>query len=126
MINEDKNYGDAPKPDNNMLTNLMGYIDTRIDLVRLDLQTKLKSGLEGLLHALVMGMAALMSLIFFNIFLGLLLNHLLDSSFWGFGIVTLIYVIILLVFMFTADKSIFQGVADKALDNTIYKSDKRS
>jgi ABC-type sugar transport system permease subunit len=128
MINESKNFADTPKPDgnNSMINNLMGYVDTRIDLIRLEAQTKLKDGFMGLLHAMVMGVAAFMALIFLNIFLGLLLNHLLNSPFWGFGIITLIYVIIFLVFMFTADKSIFKGLADKTFDNTIYKSDKRS
>ncbi|CAN5858864.1 hypothetical protein BH24BAC1_BH24BAC1_01350 [soil metagenome] len=128
MINEDKNFADTPKPDtsNNMVANLMGYVDTRIDLIRLEAQTKLKEGFMGLLHAMVMGLAAFMALIFLNIFLGLLLNHLLDSSFWGFGIITLIYVIIFVVFLSTADKTVFKGLADKTFDNTIYKSDKRS
>jgi uncharacterized membrane protein len=128
MINEEKNFADSSKPDtsNTMVANLMGYVDTRIDLIRLEAQTKLKEGFMGLLHAMVMGVAAFMALIFLNIFLGLLLNHLLNSSFWGFGIITLIYVIIFVVFLSTADKSIFQGLADKTFDNTIYKSDKRS
>jgi F0F1-type ATP synthase assembly protein I len=129
MINEDKNFADTPKPDpnnNSMVTNLMGYVDTRIDLIRLEAQTKLKEGFMGLLHAMVMGVSAFMALIFLNIFLGLLLNELLDSTFWGFGIITLIYVIIFVIFLSTADKSVFQGLADKTFDNTIYKSDKRS
>jgi ABC-type sugar transport system permease subunit len=130
MINEDKNLADSTRPDNNnnnkMLNNLMGYIDTRIDLIRLEAETKLKEGFMGLLHALVMGVSAFMALIFLNIFLGLLLNALLNSTFWGFGIITLFYIIIFLVFLFTADKNIFRGLADKTFDNTIYKSDKRS
>ncbi|WP_347159959.1 phage holin family protein [Pontibacter chitinilyticus] len=109
----------------NLIENLMGYIDTRIDIIRLEIQEKLKSSFVTLLHVVLLGFTALMFFIFFNIFLGLLLNDLLDSYFWGFGIIALIYVILLVVLIVGVDKKIFQGVADKAFDNTIYKADKR-
>jgi len=120
-MNEDKN-----SRTDSMIGNLMGYIDTRIDLIKLEIQMKMKNGFIGLLHAILLGFAAFMALIFFNIFLGLLLNHLLDSQFWGFGIVTLIYVILLVILIMGVDKKVFQGIADKTFDNTIYKQDKRN
>ncbi|MFC5270857.1 phage holin family protein [Adhaeribacter terreus] len=107
-----------------MISNLMGYIDTRIDLIRLDIQNKMKAGFVGILHALMLGFTAFMALIFLNIFLGLLLNDLLDSQFWGFGILTAFYIILFLIFFFGLDKKTFQGVADKTFENTIYKNDK--
>ncbi|MBF9253160.1 phage holin family protein [Pontibacter sp. 172403-2] len=109
----------------NLIDNLMGYIDTRIDIIRLEIQEKLKSSFVSLIHAVLLGFAAIMSVIFVSIFLGLLLNHLLDSSFWGFGIIALFYVILLVVLVVGLDKKVFQGIADKTFDNTIYKSDKR-
>jgi len=121
MMNEEKN-----SRTDSMIGNLMGYIDTRIDLIKLELQMKVKSGFIGLLHAVLLGVAGLMALLFFNIFLGLLLNHLLDSSFWGFGILTLIYVILFVILILGVDKKVFQGIADKTFDNTIYKHDKRN
>lgn len=109
----------------NLIENLMGYIDTRIDIIRLEIQEKLKSSLVSLLHAVLLGFAAFMSVIFLSIFLGLLLNHLLDSSFWGFGIIALIYILLLVVLLIGLDKKVFNNVADKAFDNTLYKTDKR-
>ncbi len=109
----------------NLIENLMGYIDTRIDIIRLEIQEKLKVSFVSLIHVVLLGFFALMSLIFVSIFLGLLLNHLLDSSFWGFGIIALFYVAVLVILLVGLDKKVFQGVADKAFDNTIYKSDKR-
>ncbi|MGV3585879.1 MAG: phage holin family protein [Adhaeribacter sp.] len=121
MMNEEKN-----SRTDSMIGNLMGYIDTRIDLIKLELQMKIKSGFIGLLHAVLLGVAGLMALLFLNIFLGLLLNHLLDSSFWGFGILTLFYVILFVILILGVDKKVFQGIADKTFDNTIYKHDKRN
>ncbi|MFC6996635.1 phage holin family protein [Rufibacter roseus] len=117
MANEDKSKTDS------IIGNLMGYIDTRIDLIKLDLQTKLKSAFVGTLHGLCLGLVAFMVLLFLNLFIALLLNDLLDSRFWGFGIVTLFYLILLIVLLVGLDKKVFQGVADKAFRNTIYKTD---
>lgn len=109
----------------NLIDNLMGYIDTRIDIIRLEIQEKLKAAFVGAIHGVLLGLVGLMSLIFVSIFLGLLLNDLLDSPFWGFGIIALIYVILLVVLVIGLDKKVFQGMADKTFNNTIYKADKR-
>lgn len=109
----------------NIIDNFMGYVDTRIDIIRLEIQEKLKAAFVGAIHGALLGLVGLMSLIFVSIFLGLLLNHLLDSSFWGFGIIALFYVILLVVLVIGLDKKVFQGIADKTFDNTLYKADKR-
>jgi hypothetical protein len=121
MMNDDK----SSRPES-LISNLMGYLDTRIDLVKLEVQMKLKSGLISLLHAILLGFAAFMAMIFLNVFIALLLNDLLDSQFWGFGIVTLFYIVLLVILIMGVDKKAFQGIADKAFDNTIYKQDKRN
>jgi len=109
----------------NLIDNLMGYIDTRIDIIKLEIQEKLKTSFVGVMHAVLLGLVGFMTLIFVSIFLGLLLNHLLDSSFWGFGIIALFYIILLVVLLVGLDKKVFEGMADKTFDNTVYKSDKR-
>jgi uncharacterized membrane protein YqjE len=121
MMNDDK----SSRPES-LISNLMGYLDTRIDLVKLEVQMKLKSGLINLLHAILLGFAAFMAVIFLNVFIALVLNDLLDSQFWGFGIVTLFYIVLLVILIMGVDKKAFQGIADKAFDNTIYKQDKRN
>ncbi|WP_235941913.1 phage holin family protein [Pontibacter fetidus] len=108
-----------------IVENLMGYIDTRIDIIRLEIQEKLKASFVGITHGVLLGLVGFMCLIFVNIFLGLLLNHLLDSTFWGFGIIALVYVVLLVILVVGLDKKMFQGMADKTFDNTIYKTDKR-
>lgn len=121
MMNDEK----SSRPES-LISNLMGYLDTRIDLLKLEVQMKLKEGVVNVLHAVLLGFAAFMALIFLNIFIALLLNDLLDSHFWGFGIVTLFYIILLVILVLGLDKKAFQGIADKAFDNTIYKQDKRN
>lgn len=108
-----------------LIEHLMGYIDTRIDIIRLEIQEKLKAVFVSTVHAVLLGVVGIMFFLFLNIFIGLLLNELLDSEFWGFGILALFYLIILVILVIGLDKKVFNNMADKAFDNTIYKSDKR-
>jgi len=122
MVNDDASK--TPRNDS-LMGNLMGYLDTRIDLVRLEAQEKAKNAFVGTVHGVMMGLIGLMFLIFLSIFAGLALNAALDSSYWGFGIMAGFYLVLLIIFLVGVDKKIFQSLADKLLNNTIYKSDKR-
>lgn len=120
MSTDDK----TPRNDN-LMSNLMGYIDTRIDLVRLEVQQKVKAAFVGTAQGVTLGLLGLLFLIFLSIFAGLALNDALDSSFWGFGIVAGFYLLLLIIFLVGVGKKLYQSMADKMLDNTIYKADKR-
>lgn len=114
----------TPRNDS-LIGNLTGYLDTRIDLVRLELQQKASSVLVSAVHGAALAMLAMLFTIFGSIFAGLALNSVLDSSYWGFGIVAGFYLALLVLVVIGVDKVAFQGIANKALKDTIYKSDKR-
>jgi len=118
---------DFPKTPQNdsFISNLTGYLDTRIDRVRLEVQEKVKDIFIGTLHGATLATLGLLALVFVSIFAGLALNHVLNSSFWGFGIVAGVYVLLLVLVFIGLDKSAFQGLANKLFKDTIYKSDKR-
>ncbi|QIX61496.1 phage holin family protein [Hymenobacter lutimineralis] len=120
----DDDASKTPRNDS-LMGNLMGYLDTRIDLIRLETQEKVKVAFVGTAHGVTMALIGLLFLVFLSIFAGLALNDALDSSFWGFGIVAGFYLLLLIIFIVGVDKKLFQGLADKMLSNTIYKSDKR-
>lgn len=124
IFTDEEDATKTPRTDN-IMANLKGYLDTRIDLVRLEVQEKVKGAVVGGMHGAALAGIGLFFFLFLNIFLGLLLNDALDSSYWGFGILAGFYLVLLILFVVGVDKKIFQGVADKMLDNTIYKSDKR-
>lgn len=108
-----------------LIGNLTGYLDTRIDLVRLELQQKASSVLVSTVHGAILAMLGLLFIIFVSIFAGLALNSAFDSPYWGFGIVAGFYLVLLVLMLVGVDKAAFQGIANKALKDTIYKSDKR-
>ncbi|MBO0359777.1 phage holin family protein [Hymenobacter sp. BT186] len=124
LFNDEDDSTKTSRTDN-IFGNLKGYLDTRIDLVRLETQEKVKAGFIGTLHGVSMAAIGLMFFVFLNLFVALLLNDVLDSAYWGFGIVAAFYLVLLVIFAVGVDKKLFQGLADKMLNNTIYKSDKR-
>ncbi|SNR49237.1 MULTISPECIES: phage holin family protein [Hymenobacter] len=124
LFSTDDDDTKTPRTDN-IIGNVKGYLDTRIDLVRLEVQEKAKVALVGTLHGVAMAAIGLFFFIFLNLFIALLLNDVLDSPFWGFGIVAAFYLVLLIIFVVGVDKKLFQGLADKLMNNTIYKSDKR-
>lgn len=115
----------TPRNDS-LIGNLTGYLDTRIDLVRLEAQEKAKSIFVSTVHGVALGLLGFLFIIFGSIYLGFVLNDALDSPSAGFGLVAALYLVLAVLFFVGVDKKVFQGVADKLLNNTIYKSDKRS
>ncbi len=121
ILTDDK----TPRNDS-LISNLTGYLDTRIDLVKLEAQEKVKGVFVSSVHGVALGVLGFLFIIFGSIYLGLVLNDALDSPSAGFGIVATLYLVLAVLFFVGVDKKIFQGVADKLLNNTIYKSDKRA
>lgn len=115
----------TPRNDS-LINNLTGYLDTRIDLIRLEAQEKAKNVFVSTVHGVALGVLGFLFVVFGSIYLGLVLNDALDSSSAGFGLVAALYLLLAILFFVGIDKKVFQGVADKLLNNTIYKSDKRS
>ncbi len=120
----DDDSSKTPRNDS-LIGNLTGYLDTRIDLVRLEIQQRVSTIFVSTIHGVVLALLGLMFLIFLSIFAGLALNSALDSTFWGFGIVAGFYLVLLGLVLVGVDKATFQGLANKTLKDTIYKSDKR-
>ena len=123
MVTDD-DLSKTPRNDS-LISNLTGYLDTRIDLVRLELQEKLKTIVISTLHGVTLAHLGLLFLLFLSIFAGMALNDALDSRFWGFGIVAGFYLLLLVLVLVGVDQAAFQGMANKMLKDTIYKSDKR-
>ena len=115
----------TPRNDS-LISNLTGYLDTRIDLVRLEAQEKAKGVFVSTVHGVAMAVLGFLFVIFGSIYLGFVLNDALDSPSAGFGLVAALYLLLAVLFYVGVDKKVFQGVADKLLNNTIYKSDKRA
>ena len=120
----DDDTSKTPRNDS-LIGNLTGYLDTRIDLVRLEVQQKMTTLFVSTVHGVTLALLGLLFLIFVSIFAGLALNSVLDSTYWGFGVVAGFYLALLVLVLVGVDKAAFNGLANKTLKDTIYKSDKR-
>ncbi|MBO2008556.1 phage holin family protein [Hymenobacter negativus] len=120
----DDDTSKTPRNDS-LIGNLTGYLDTRIDIVKLEIQQKVSTILVGTIHGAALAMLGLLFVIFVSIFAGLALNSALNSTYWGFGVVAGFYLVLLVLVLVGVDKAAFQGIANKVLKDTIYKSDKR-
>jgi hypothetical protein len=120
----DDDTSKTPRNDS-LISNLTGYLDTRIDIVKLEAQQKVSTILVGTIHGATLAILGLLFVIFVSIFAGLALNSALDSPYLGFGIVAGFYLLLLVLVLVGVDKTAFQGLANKVLKDTIYKSDKR-
>ncbi|MFD1467860.1 phage holin family protein [Hymenobacter caeli] len=114
----------APRPDT-LISNLTGYLDTRIDLVRLELQQRVNSLFVNVLHGVFLAFFGLMFFLFLNLYAALALNDAFDSPSLGFAAVAGFYLLLLVLVLVGIDKKAFQGLADKTLKDAIYKADKR-
>ncbi len=101
-----------------VIENLTGYVDTKINLVKLDAQLKLRDAMVNAMHFGVLAITGLLTLLFLSITLGLFLNDLLDSRYLGFAIVTVIYLIPFIIALTNKDKTAFRKIADKAVSGS--------
>lgn len=99
-----------------LLSNLKDYASVKFKLVKIDTTVGASKGIAWGALGFVLFILSLFTLIFLSITIGLVLNALLNSSFWGFVIVTLLYIIILVVLISMRDK-----IVDK-ISKTIQKS----
>lgn len=72
------------------------YVETRIDLVKAEAKDNLMKAMRAAVIYGAIAVLGLFFLVFLSITIALVLNAVLDSSFWGFVIVTGIYLILLI------------------------------
>ena len=121
----DKSPADPPRPSltGRLVEDVTEYIDTRLSLAKLDAQASARNSLVGILHSATLAVLALIGTLFLLVFLALALNSALNSSYWGFGIIAGVFLLLTLLFVFNVDKSAFTALAEKLLHNKIYKSE---
>lgn len=80
-----------------LITNISEYVETRIAIVKAEAKDDVMKAMRA---AMIFGSIAVLGLfflLFLSLTIALALNAVLDSWFWGFAIVTGVYLIILVV-----------------------------
>lgn len=92
------------KKSQDLISLLKEYISTRVEIARLSAIEQVTIVVANLITDTFVAVMAILTFLFASITLGLFLGELMDSYAAGFGIVTLIYLALALVMLFTKDK----------------------
>jgi hypothetical protein len=99
------------------------YIQDRILLIKLEASKKAATTTAGIVNGVVLGLLAFFALTFLSITLGFVFSELTGSFIWGFGIVSAIY-IVLIVTVILAKKWLSRKVSN-AVISSIYSKKKQ-
>jgi len=80
-----------------LLESLKGYIDARLQLLKLDLAEKASGIIASLVFVVLLAFCFIMMLIFLSIALGNYLNSLFNSSYLGFALMGIFYFILVVI-----------------------------
>lgn len=84
-----------------VIENAQGYIDSKVQLVKLEVQEKLTTAITWMLLLTCIVFLSLMFLAFLSIALGYFLNSLLNSSYLGFLILAAFFFLLILILVFS-------------------------
>ena len=102
-------------PVESLVDSVKDYVDTRLDLLKLKGIDKSSSFLSLLISMLVIILIGFLSVIFLSIGIALLLGDLLGNSYYGFFIVTGLYVITGLVLYSSREKLLKTPIANSMI-----------
>jgi magnesium-transporting ATPase (P-type) len=83
-----------------LIENLQGYIQSNIDLAKLEVQEKIDQSIQKGARIGLLLLSAILSLVFLLISISILIGSLLENYFFGFGIVTLLLFSITVIIYF--------------------------
>jgi|GEM_PF-1952493 protein-S-isoprenylcysteine O-methyltransferase Ste14 len=102
---------------------LIGLIEAKLKLKKIKFQEQLGSKLTDLIFLLITVLLSLLLLIFTSVFIAAGINVLLNSDWYGFGIVAVIYLLLLILWISNEqaakqqiDKRVTEGI-DKKMSN---------
>lgn len=82
----------------NLIKEAKDYLDAKVELAKLQAAESLSEGIALAVAQLIIGALLILFLFFFSIFIAIYLGSLLDSYWYGFGIICGFYLFILLIF----------------------------
>lgn len=85
----------------NLFDSLMGYIDTKVELYKIQFKEEAAKALVIAVFAIIFSMIGLLLILFLSLFISEALNSLFDSRYLGYLVICLFYVLLaFLVYLF--------------------------
>jgi len=99
-----------------------GIVETKIDMVKIDIQDQISGVLSRLLLLLLMAMSILMVLLFFSFSLAFFLSQYFESPHLGFLLVGLLYLLVFVILYLIRDNDPTQEKMQKGLNGFIFRA----
>lgn len=99
-----------------------GIVETKIDMVKLDIQDQVAGVLTRMLFLIMMGGSLLLVLLFLSLSLAFFLSQYFESPHMGFLIVGLLYLVILLVLYLLRDHDPTDEKVQRGLKRFIFRA----
>lgn len=106
---------------NALIDNLKGYVETKIELLKIEVQEKLTTLITVVLVLFCISIFGVLAFFFLNFALAFYLNQLLDSIFLGFLILGFFYLLILIVLVFSISKGSIHKLVSKGVKSIFSK-----
>lgn len=81
-----------------IIDDIVAIVEAKVELLKIELKEEAAKAVTKIISAIVLGLLLFLIVIFVSITIATLLNHFLESRFWGFAIVTGFYLLLLLAF----------------------------
>jgi uncharacterized membrane protein YqjE len=88
--------------------NIIKLIEAKFELTKLGIQDKIESIAVKVVYALITFILGIVVLIFLSILIAIGLNNLIKSSWAGYLIMLVFYIVILAIFIFAKEKVLFE------------------
>ena len=96
-----------------LVDHLVGYVDTKIAITKLDIEERVKGILAAIIQNIFVLLFLFTGIIFLSIALGYYLSLLFNNSFLGFATIALAYLLLSSIFLLDKNKRIGGKLADK-------------
>ncbi len=106
-----------------LVTHLIGYVDTKIELTKLELEEKLRDLISNTLHFFIIILLVSTFLLFLNVGISIIINTFFDNNYAGFLIVSCFYLIIVLFFVLDKKKTISTKITNNIFKEQDQKKD---
>lgn len=105
-----------------IIQTVKGIVETKIDMVKLDIQDQFTGILSRMVLLILMGGSLLLVLLFFSLSLAFFLSQYFESPHMGFLIVGLLYLVLLLFLFLARDHDPTQEKMQKGLKGFLFRS----
>lgn len=81
-----------------IIDDLVAIVEAKVELLKIELKEEAAKAVTKIISAIVLGLLMFLIVIFLSITIATVINHLMESRFWGFAIVTGFYLLLLIGF----------------------------